>query len=129
MENSPGQIKDVGAPGRYGPAVTEALRVVWEATDRLCSRRLHPFLPEVVKILGRHGHRSMTAEIEAELCRISPATIDRLLRPYRRSGGRRPFATTKPESLLKNAIPIKTFADWQDDRPGFLEIGSNLPWS
>jgi hypothetical protein len=64
----------------------------------------------------------MTAEIEAHLCRISPSTIDRLLRPWRRLGGRRPFTTTKPGSLLKNSIPIRTFADWQEDRPGFLEV-------
>jgi len=64
----------------------------------------------------------MTAEIEAQLCQISPSTIDRLLHPYRRLGGRRPFTTTKPGSLLKRAIPIRTFTDWQEDRPGFLEI-------
>jgi len=63
----------------------------------------------------------MTAEIEDQLCRMSPSTIDRLLRPYRRLGGRRPFTTTKPGSLLKNSIPIRTFADWEEDRPGFLE--------
>ena len=118
----PRASKKRGHPRWYGPAVAEALRVAWEATDRLCSKRLHPFLPELVKILRRHGDRSMTVEIEAELWRISPSTIDRLLRPYRRLGGRHPFATTKPGSLLKNAIPIKTFADWQDDRPGFLEV-------
>ena len=64
----------------------------------------------------------MTAEIAAELCRMSPSTIDRLLRPYRRLGGRRPFATTKPGSMLKNAIPIRTFSDWEEKRPGFLEV-------
>jgi hypothetical protein len=64
----------------------------------------------------------MTAEIETELCRMSPSTIDRLLRPHRRLGGRRPLATTKPGSLLKKSIPIRTFADWQEDQPGFLEI-------
>jgi hypothetical protein len=64
----------------------------------------------------------MTAEIEAQLCQMSPSTIDRLLRPYRRLGGRRPFTTTKPGSLLKSSIPIRTFADWQEDRPGFLEV-------
>jgi hypothetical protein len=53
---------------------------------------------------------------------MSPATIDRLLRPWRRVGGRRPFSTTKPGSLLKSSIPIRTFADWQEDRPGFLEV-------
>ena len=65
---------------------------------------------------------TMTTEIEAQLYRMSPSTIDRLLRPWRRLGGRRPFTTTKPGSLLKSSIPIRTFADWQEDRPGFLEV-------
>ena len=64
----------------------------------------------------------MTAEIEAALCRMSSSTIDRLLRPYRRLGGRRPFTCTKPGSLLKSSIPIRTFSDWDEERPGFLEI-------
>jgi hypothetical protein len=64
----------------------------------------------------------MTAEVEAHLCQMSPSTIDRLLRPYRRLGGRRHLTTTKPGSLLKNSIPIRTFADWQENQPGFLEV-------
>ena len=70
--------------------------MAWEATDRLCSKRLHPFLPELVQVLRRHAEGTMTAEVEAQLCRMSPSTIDRLLRPWRRLGGRRPFTTTKP---------------------------------
>jgi len=120
--NQPRANKRCGRPRQYGAAVTDALRVAWEATDRLCSKRLHPFLPELVKVLRRHGDRTITAEIEAQLCRMSPSTIDRLLRPWRRLGGRRPFTTTKPGSLLKSSIPIRTFADWQEDGPGFLEI-------
>jgi hypothetical protein len=119
--NLPGVNKKRGRPRQYSAAVGDTLKVVWEATDRLCSKRLHPFLPELVNILRRHGDRTMTAEIEAELCRMSPSTIDRLLRPYRRLGGRRPFITTKPGSWLKSSIAIRTFADWQDGRPGFLE--------
>ncbi|MEE8162537.1 MAG: transposase, partial [Anaerolineae bacterium] len=119
--NQPRANKSRGRPLQYG-AATDALRVAWEATDRLCSKRLHPFLPELVKVLRRHGDRTITAEIEAQLCRMSPSTIDRLLRPWRRLGGRRPFTTTKPGSLLKSSIPIRTFADWQEDGPGFLEI-------
>jgi len=111
-----------GRPRQYGEAVVGALRVVWEATDRLCSKRLHPFLPEMTVILRRHGERSLSAEIEAQLDKVSPATIDRLLRPYRRLGGRHPFTTTKPGSLLKSSIPIRNFADWQENRPGFLEV-------
>ena len=114
--------KKCGRPRRYGAAVAGALRVAWEATDRLCSKRLHPFLPELIAVLRRHGDSTMSAEIEAQLRQISPSTIDRLLRRYRRLGGRHPFSTTKPGSLLKNSIPIRTFADWQEDRPGFLEV-------
>jgi len=111
-----------GRPRRYGPGVAQALRAAWEATDRLCSKRLHPFLPELIKILRRHGERTMTADMEAQLCRMSASTIDRLLHPWRRLGGRRGFSTTRPGSLLKSSIPIRTFADWQEDRPGFLEV-------
>ena len=60
--------------------------------------------------------------MEKQLRQISPATIDRLLRPFRQPGNRHRFSTTRSGSLLKNAIPIRTFADWQDNRPGFLEI-------
>ena len=101
--------------------MADALKVVWEATARLCSKRLCPFLPELVKVLTRHDDKSMTAQIEAELCRMSLSTIDRLLRPYPGLGGRRSFTATKPGSWLKSSIPVRTFADWQDDRPGFVE--------
>ena len=120
--NQPRGNKKRGRPQQYDATVAGALRVAWEATDRLCSKRLHPFLPELVMILRRHGDQAMTTEIQARLCRMSPSTIDRLLLPWRRLGGRRPFTTTKPGSLLKSSIPIRTFADWQENRPGFLEV-------
>ena len=120
--NQPKTNKKRGRPRRYGANVAEALRVAWEATDRLCSKRLHPFLPELVPILRRHGDSTMTVEIEAQLCQMSPSTIDRLLHFWRQSRGRRPLTTTKPGSLLKSSIPIRTFSDWQEDRPGFLEV-------
>ena len=119
-QSRPGKRR--GRPRCYGAPVAQALKVAWEATDRICSRRLHPFLPELIKVLRRYGEKTMTAEIEAELCRMSSSTIDRLLHPYRRFGKHRPFTTTRPGSMLKSSIPIRTFADWQDDRPGFLEI-------
>lgn len=106
----------------YGPEVAAALRLVWEATDRLCSRRLHPFLPELVPVLERHGHLALPTAVRGQLLRVSPATIDRLLRPSRAKGGRRPFSATKPGSLLKAAIPIRTFAEWDEGCPGFLEV-------
>lgn len=49
-----------GCPKQYGAPVVDALRVAWEATDRLCSKRLHPFLPELFKVLRRYGEIKMT---------------------------------------------------------------------
>jgi hypothetical protein len=119
--NTPRVNKKRGRPRTYGATLVGALRVVWEAADRLCSKRLRPFLPELVKVLRRHREVAVSAEVEAQLCQMSPSTIDRLLKPWRRLGGRRPFSTTKPASLLKSSIPIRTFADWEENKPGFLE--------
>jgi len=68
--------------------VAEALRVIWKASDRLCSKRLQPFLGEMVKVMRQHGEPAVNAGMEAELCRMSPSTIDWVLGPYRRLGGR-----------------------------------------
>jgi hypothetical protein len=72
--------------------------------------------------MEQHGELEIPPEVREQLCRMSQATMDRLLRPYRHWGQRRPFSTTKPGSLLKAAIPIRTFTDWDDKRPGFLEV-------
>jgi len=114
--------KQRGRRQRYRYEVTEALRKVWEASDRLCSKRLKPFVGEMVMVMRQHGELAVNASLETELCQISPSTIDRLLKPWRHPGGRHPLSTTKPGSLLKNSIPMRTFADWTDERPGFLEI-------
>ena len=119
------RAKAVGRRGRarqYGVEVVAALKGAWETSGRLCSRRLQPFLPELVEVLERHGELTVSREVKEQLCQISAATIDRLLKPHRLRGARRPFSTTKPGSLLKASIPIRTFADWDDKRPGFLEI-------
>ena len=111
-----------GRRRQYGQEVTEALKVVWESTDRLCSKRLQPFLPELTEVLQRQGELRVARQTAEQLCRVSASTIDRLLRPHKRTGMRRPFSTTKPGSLLKASIPIRTFADWDEDRPGFVEV-------
>src|SRR4030042_2838484 len=56
-----------GRSRQYDAAVADALRIAWEATDRLCSKRLHPFLSELAQVLRRWGDRTMTAEIEKQL--------------------------------------------------------------
>jgi hypothetical protein len=111
-----------GRPRQYSGEVVDVLRLAWEATDHLCSKRLQPFLPELVPILRRCTNRHISAEVAQGLCRMSPSTIDRLLRPWRRTGDHHRFSLTKPGTLLKKAIPIKTFGDWEDQQPGFLEV-------
>jgi len=113
--------KRKGRPRLYGLEVMAALKVAWEASDRLCSRRLCPFLPELVRILRAKGELSVTEEAEAQLCRLSASTIDRITRRWRQSQPRRGLGTTKPGTLLKNAIPVRTFSEWEDSRPGFIE--------
>jgi hypothetical protein len=120
--NRTGADKRSGRPRRYGAEAAEALKYVWEASDRLCSKRLQPFLPEMVKALSAHAELRISKSMEEQLYRMSPSTIDRLLKPYRQVGGRKPVSTTRAGSLLKRAIPIRTFADWEENRPGFMEV-------
>jgi hypothetical protein len=119
--NQPGIGKRRGRPRTYGSDVSGMLKAIWEASDRLCSKRLRPFLPEMVKVLRQHGEQRINVLLEAQLCQMSSSTIDRLLRPYRKVGGRKSPSTTRPGSLLKSCIPIRTFADWQENKPGFME--------
>jgi len=69
-----------GRKRTYGAPVVEALRSLWEASDRLCSKRLRPFIPELVEIMRRCNQLKLNPQMEADLCRMSAATIDRRLR-------------------------------------------------
>jgi transposase InsO family protein len=82
------------------------LKIFWLATDQLCSKRLHAALPEWLGHYGP-GHRPLSAELRKQLLAISPAQIDRLLRPARVRHPRRGLATTKPGSLLRTRIPTR----------------------
>ncbi len=107
---------------RYGVEVHDALRVAWLAANRVCAKRLVPFLPDLIASLERHGHLSLSAEVRAQVLRISPATVDRLLRPLRQQNAARGLSTTKAGALLKHQVPVRTFAEWDDVRPGFMEV-------
>jgi hypothetical protein len=76
----------------------------------------------MVRVLREKKELQLDANIEAKLIQASPATMDRLLKPYRSKGGRKSRSTTQSANLLKNLIPIRTFADWTENQPGFLEI-------
>ena len=102
----------------YGREVQEALASAWLAANGICAKRLVPFLVELIPTLERHGHLSLTDEVREQVLTLSSATADRLLRPLRHPQG---LTTTKPGRLLKKQIPIRTFTEWNDVQPGFLE--------
>ena len=106
---------------RYEPII-EPLEKIWAVSNFLCGRRLEPFIPELVSSLKRHQEIDLTEQEESLLLSISSATIDRLLGPARKGLVPKGRSTTKPGTLLKHKIAIRTFADWNEDVPGFLEI-------
>lgn len=110
-----------GRPRLYDEAVREALIVLWEASDRVCGKRLKPLLPVMTDALERHGHLHLHDNVRERLLSVSPATIDRLLAPTRLAvrGGQRTRARTA--TPLRRSVPIRTFADWDSPVPGFME--------
>lgn len=121
--------KDVDVPkritrdrvSRYEPII-KPLEKIWAISNFLCGKRLEPFIPELLDSLKRHNEIDLAQEEEALLLSISSATVDRLLGPARKSLTIKGRSTTKPGTLLKHKIDIRTFADWNDNEPGFLEI-------
>lgn len=110
-----------GRPRQYPLSLVPVLVTIWEASDRLCSKRLAPFLPELVAALERHGELTLTAEARAHLLHLSPATIDRMLAPVRSTRGGLPMTQARASAALKTLVPIRTFGEWQDVRPGSLQ--------
>ena len=104
----------------YGPAVVEALRYLWEVGDRMCGKLLVAVLPDLVAALERHGELLLSPELRAALVRISPATVDRLLRPWR-PRLRQPLRASPASPSLKSQIPIRTWSEWKGVSPGSLQ--------
>ena len=105
----------------YDEAVGEALIMLWEASDRICGKRLKPLLPVLLPALERHGHLRLDEGVQARLLSVSAATIDRILSgPRAGASGRRRRNRAKP--AVRANVPVRTFADWNDPLPGFLEI-------
>lgn len=106
----------------YDDAVRTPLIRIWEVMDYPCGKRLAPVMEEVLKNLKRHGRIGVDPEVEKKLCEMSAATMDRLLREERKRYELKGRSHTKPGTLLKHQIPIRTFSDWDEKRPGFVEI-------
>jgi hypothetical protein len=115
------QAARTGRPRVYGPDVTAAAQVLWEASGEIGAVRLQPFVPELLDRLRAFDALRLTPETAAALRRVSAATLKRLLAPIRATRPRRGLGVTRAGTWLKHQIPIRTFADWDDARPGFLE--------
>jgi hypothetical protein len=105
---------------RYDEAVAQALSVAWEASDRLCGKRLKPLVPVLLPVLVRSGHLQPDSAVHARLLEVSAATIDRLLRDARaaRSASRGGRHTT----ILRRSVIKQTLRGWAPPGPGYLAV-------
>ena len=106
----------------YDEQVVQALSKLWQLLNYVCGKRLVAIMPELIAKLEQFGELRLTPLTKEKLLRISAASIDRLLQPERRKHQLRGRSHTKPGTLLKHQIPIRTFAEWDEQRPGFAEI-------
>jgi IS30 family transposase len=105
----------------YQGEVVVVLEQIWAICGQICSKRLHPFLPEIVKVLDRTGELQISADTKMLLLQMSRPTIDRCLKRTRQTHPHG-LSTTKPGTLLKKAIPVRIYTPWDEEKPGFLEI-------
>jgi len=103
-------------------AVYGALKQIWQWYDYICSKRLKPVMEEAVRKLEDCGEQRLDKKTREKLCTMSARTIDRLLSKDRKALALRSKARTRPGTLLKHMVPIKTFSEWNDTKPGFVAV-------
>ncbi len=114
------QAKGPSGKRIYNEAVREALVVLWETSDRICGKRLKAAIPALVDAMQRHGHLDLDNDVRHRVLAVSAATIDRLLSPVRREAGSR--RKRRRGKKLSARVPVRTFADWTQPLPGYLEV-------
>lgn len=110
-------------PGRriYDDAVRETLVLLWEASDRICGKRLKCLLPALVESMERHSHICLADGVRAAILSMSAATIDRSLRDAKERSGGRKRRRAVASAALRRSVPVRTFSDWNNPPPGFFE--------
>ena len=110
-------------PGRspvyQSTELLKALKRIWLTTDQICSKKLVAAIPLWLPFYEETYER-LSDEVRAKLLSISAATIDRLLAPIRARIRPKGLGGTKPGSLLRNQIPIRTH-NWDISQPSFME--------
>jgi len=121
--NQPTKPKKKRRAGRKpiyaSPELLLALKRIWFASDQMCSKKLKAAIPLWLPFYDTL-YKALTPETQGKLLTVSAATIDRLLKPVRLVHGRKGLSGTKPGTLLKNQIPIRTHF-WDISQPGFME--------
>lgn len=107
-------------PSVYDEAARAALIVLWEASDRVCGKRLKALLPILLPALERNGHLKLDEDIRPKILSMSASTIDRLLRVPRNATRSRKIRRVVPEP--RRRIRMRTFADWNEPPPGSMEM-------
>jgi len=107
---------------RYSDELVVCLALCWRIARYPTGKRLSAMLPTLVEGLRRDGEIELSDEAARLLCKVSPATIDRRLAPARRLLVPRGRTHTKPGTLLKSQIPIRTWSEWDEKLPGFVEV-------
>ena len=106
---------------QYGVGEANAIAILADLFDNICSKRLRAAMDVELPRLYQAGVLSISATCYQKLLKVSPSTMDRLRARYLSPRGQR-RGFTKPGTLLKHRIPVRTWADWTEDRPGFCEI-------
>lgn len=119
----PARARPRGRPVvRYGADVQAALELLWAVSGHLCSKRLVPGLGDLIASMEAHSESLWGESTREKLLKLSPSTCDRLLRAKRKSFCPVGRCMTKPGSMLKSQIPIRTWSDWTDEAPGYCEM-------
>lgn len=106
----------------YGQNLQDSLRKIWELFDYMCGKRLVVLIRQNIDLLELQEEFGIDQGIREQLSRISPATVDRLLKKEREKLTLKGRSTTRAGSLLKHQIPIRVFFDWDERKPGFFEL-------
>lgn len=111
-----------GRPRTYGPDVAAAATVLWQASGRIGAHRLQPFVAELLDRLTQCGELALAPAVDKQIRHVSRSTLARLLAPARAQYPLRGATVTRPGTELRQSIPIRTFTEWDEARPGFCKV-------
>ncbi|MDI3542541.1 MAG: hypothetical protein PWP57_144 [Candidatus Atribacteria bacterium] len=107
---------------KYDTEVFKVLKQIWAIMDYPCGKRLAPCMSWLIPKLEICGEIKIKGEVREKLLTISASTIDRLLKEEKKKIALRSRKSTKPGTLLKNQIEVRTFSDWNNTKVGFMEM-------